>query len=311
MKTVLKKTKPKPYKKVLKKYDGGGSVDYEVGKEVKGLEPKGYWDGLSNLGSDTKTLPKKEISKKSDGFKSDEQRNAYIKNAKNLISKGETISSLVKSKFGTASGLKALGIVDKPKTVKPAPVKEKLPVKKKVEVIKPPVKKKVEVIKPPVKSKKTPETEGQRLARIGKKQANSYKWSPERISKETKTGRVDTVVNTKQNGNKQTKVTTYNKKGDKLKTYYKETGPRLVLDSVGKRYLNSKGTKYTEITREGNKKVTKGKNLSMDPVKKGSLNKGSTIEKIAYKNLSGLTGVLDYSKKPIKLNKGGKIKTKK
>ena len=303
----------------VKKYDGGGSVGYEVGKEVLGLEPKGYWDSTPespNTISETKT-PAKKIA---GGFSSEAQKNSYIKQAKNLILKGETISSLVKNKFGTASGLKALGIVDKPLVKNPIknkvevskpPIKNKVeviksPIKNKVEVIKSPIKNKVEVIKSPIKNKKNPETEGQRLTRIGKKQANSYKTSPESNSKQTKTGRIDTVVNTKQNGNKQTKVTAYNKKGEKLKTYYKEAGSRSSLDTTGRKYLNSKGTIYTEIDRIGNKKVTKGKNISMDPTKKGAFKRGSIIEKISYKNPSGFISTLDYSKKPVVLRKGGK-----
>ena len=281
----------------VKKYDGGGSVGYEVGKEVLGLEPKGYWDSTPespNTISETKT-PAKKIA---GGFSSEAQKNSYIKQAKNLILKGETISSLVKNKFGTASGLKALGIVDKP-LIKP-------PIKNKVEVSKPPIKNKVEVIKPPIKNKKNPETEGQRLTRIGKKQANSYKTSPESNSKQTKTGRIDTVVNTKQNGNKQTKVTAYNKKGDKLKTYYKESGSRFILDSSGKTYLNSKGNILTKLDRVGKYKVIQGKNMSMDPKKKGTLKKGSIITKISSVGPSKIGYTLDYSKNPVVLRKGGK-----
>jgi len=291
--------------KKIKKFEGGGPVDYGPGKEVEGLERKEYWattPDLTNIASETKTPAKKIVG----GFTSEAQKNAYIKQAKNLILKGETISSLVKNKFGTASGLKLLGIVDKPKTIKPTPVKEKPPIKNKVEVNKPPIKNKVEVNKPPIKNKKTPETEGQRLARIGKKQANSYKTSPQKNSIQTKNGRLDTTVNTKQNGNKQTKVTSFDKKGNKLKTNYKETGPRFSLDSPGKTYLNSKGTIYTKKDVFGNVKVITGKNMTMSPKIKGGLNKGSIIEKISYKDPSGFKDALDYSKKPVVLRKGGK-----
>lgn len=325
MKKLNKKSKSVPPRKRLKKYEDGG-------KEVQGLKRNSTWDSFP--GFEVPTIPKSEsISQKTTvdsvsnkkpeesktkllpgGFSSEAQKLAYINSAKKRISRGETIKDLVNSKFGTAAGLKALGIVDKPTqekkdiSNKPKSIK---PVKKEVEIKKQPIKKKVEVKKQPVKNKKVIETEGQRLARVGKKQANSYKSSPERISKETKNGRIDVVVNTKQNGNKQTKVVKYDKKGNKVGTYYKEAAPRFVSDSTGKKYLNSKGTVYTESDRFGNKKVTEGKNMSMDPVKKDTFSKGSIVKKISYKNPSGFVTTLDLSKKPAKFKKGGKLKTSK
>ena len=328
MKKLSKKSKSVPPKKRLKKYEEGG-------KEVQGLKRNNTWDSFPGFDApavptvpkDETISPKKtsestptekaEVSKPkllSGGFTSESQKLAYINSAKKRISNGETVKDLVNSRFGTAAGLKALGIVDKPNQVKKDisnKSKSIKPTKKEVEIKKQPIKKKAEVKKQPVKIKKVVETEGQRLARVGKKQANSYKGSPERISKETKNGRIDVVVNTKQSGNKQTKVVKYDKKGNKVGTYYKEAAPRLVVDSTGKKYLNSKGTVYTELDRFGNKKVTKGKNMSMDPVKKDTFSKGSIIKKISYKNPSGFVTNLDLSKKPAKFKKGGKLKTSK
>ena len=350
MKKLSKKSKSVPPRKRLKKYEEGG-------KEVQGLKRNSTWDPFP--GSNVPTAPKTEaiemklesepVSKENliqkneqkpkllpGGFTSEAQKQAYIRNAKKRISNGETVKSLVDSKFGTAAGLKALGIVDKPVQVKKStpnktkpitPVKQKVevkkqpvkqkpevksqPVKQKPEVKSQPVKQKVEVKKQPVKPKKIVETEGQRLARVGKQQANSYKGSPERSSRELKTGRLDTIVNTKQSGNKQTKVIKYDKKGNKVKTFYKEAAPRMTIDSTGRKYLNSKGTVYTEIDRVGNKKVTIGKNIKMDPVKKDTFSKGSVIKKIVYRNPSGFGTTLDLSKKPAKLKKGGKLKINK
>lgn len=56
-----------------------------------------------------------KAKRRADGFQSDAQKAAYIKNAKAMLAKGETIDSLVKMKFGTAAGLKALGITDSSK----------------------------------------------------------------------------------------------------------------------------------------------------------------------------------------------------
>ena len=57
------------------------------------------------------------VKKRADGFESDAQKAAYIKNAKAMLDKDKTVADLVKMKFGTAAGLKALGITDsKPAT---------------------------------------------------------------------------------------------------------------------------------------------------------------------------------------------------
>lgn len=184
-----------------------------------------------------------------------------------------------------------------------------------------PIKK--DTIKPIVKPKpivKTPETKkkisneaiklkkkGQELTKLGKKQANSYTWSPERNSKETKSGRIDTIVNTKQNGNKQTKVNVYNKKGDKTKSYYKESGPRYTVEGGKKSYINKKGTILTEISADGiNTTITKGRNIERDSKNKGSLKPGMVVDKKFYSSKSGLKANLDFTK-----NKNAKSSKKK
>lgn len=322
---VKNKKVSKPFaspRKRLKKYEDGG-------KEVQGLKRNSDFDSVPgsnmplapkgdavtmNLKSEAvpveKQLKKLELpagsstKKIAGGFSSEAQKAAYIKNAKDMIAKGKTVDDLVKSRFGTKEGLAALGIKDANKVT---PKKDTNKVAPKKDLPKYDNIKALELKKKGADLKK----KGQDLARIGKKQANSYKGSPERTSKETKNGRIDVVINTKQSGNKQTKVVKYDKKGNKVGTYYKEAAPRLVVDSTGKKYLNSKGTLYTELDRFGNKKVTKGKNMSMDPVKKDTFSKGSIIKKISYKNPSGSVTTLDLSKKPAKFKKGGKLKTSK
>lgn len=96
----------------IRKYEGGGVATAQTKEE----QAKSAMDLLTKKPV-TSSTPTPVVKKRADGFESDAQKAAYIKNAKSMLSKGKTVADLVSSKFGTAAGLKALGITDsKPAT---------------------------------------------------------------------------------------------------------------------------------------------------------------------------------------------------
>lgn len=117
----MKKKILKPIKKV-KKFEDGGSM---VGKGPLQPTPKKE-KSTEELANDTisriTTIPKTEtpiststptpkVKLLPGGFKDQAQKDAYIKNTKNLLKK-HTVADLVKMKHGTAAGLAALGFKD-------------------------------------------------------------------------------------------------------------------------------------------------------------------------------------------------------
>ena len=117
----MKKKILKPVKKV-RKFEDGGSM---AGKGPLQPTPKKE-KSTEELANDTiskiTTIPKTETSVSTStpapkakllpgGFKDQAQKDAYIKNTKNLLKK-HTVADLVKMKHGTAAGLAALGFKD-------------------------------------------------------------------------------------------------------------------------------------------------------------------------------------------------------
>lgn len=96
----------------VRKYEGGGVATAQTKEE----QAKSAMD-LLTMKPVTPSTPTSAVKKRADGFESDAQKEAYIKNAKAMLAKDKTVADLVKMKFGTAAGLKALGITDsKPAT---------------------------------------------------------------------------------------------------------------------------------------------------------------------------------------------------
>lgn len=122
-KVAAPKSKAKIVKKPLRKYEDGGMA----GKGPLQPTPKKE-KTAEELAKETvarlTTIPKVETptpkattptKKRSDGFASEAQKTAYIKNTKELLKKN-SVADLVKMKHGTAAGLAALGFKDEVKT---------------------------------------------------------------------------------------------------------------------------------------------------------------------------------------------------
>jgi hypothetical protein len=119
-KVVAPKAKAKIVKKPVRKYEPGGVVGVtpkktktaaELAQEAEGKGSSVVASAAEVPGITKAALPKK----RTDGFASDAQKAAYIKNAKSMLASGKSIDDLVKSKFGTKAGLAALGLKDSPK----------------------------------------------------------------------------------------------------------------------------------------------------------------------------------------------------
>lgn len=125
--TMNLKSEQVPANKQLKKIElPAGSPDFS-GQGAYAVTPA----KMDEKKAETVSAPKaKRIA---GGFSSEAQKQAYIKNAKDMIAKGKTVDDLVKSRFGTKEGLKALGISDTPKKAAPTKVKSGTQSKLKVE----------------------------------------------------------------------------------------------------------------------------------------------------------------------------------
>lgn len=279
-KVAAPKSKAKIVKKPLRKYDDGGMA----GKGPLQPTPKKE-KTAEELAKETvarlTTIPKVETptpkattptKKRSDGFASEAQKTAYIKNTKELLKKN-SVADLVKMKHGTAAGLAALGFKDE--------VKKATPVAKATSTPAAPIKKNNEPVS-------KPQNLGQKQAKVYRDQVVDTK-SVYGVTKGDKS--IATTVATKRSGDKLVKVTSVNKgsaTGEGWKTAYKVIPSRTQVSDKGNLlHINKKGTVITKKDKKtGDIIVEKGKNIKFIPGKelKMSYDKNSLSDKMIKKS---------------------------